>query len=487
MNRKEFLLNLCSGKAKKRNFEALVAPADFDEPGKYSQFGCRWDLHDLLSTYIATVNDKAYAAYEFDNSVTSVITFNKHPERDIYWHETLADGTNNSGFITGSGQKTVFTNGSNSRYVIMCHSTSNTGTVIQNSGDGYEVWANWGIKWMYCTKRVVSFESINIGYGSSLKYVFHESLDKLLKNPFAYAFPSTNELYGVINIPKQVEIIGFGAFSNCPKVYGSLDLSNIKTIGAYAFQNDIGIDELKLNKDLESIGGSAFIGCSNLNGKLIIPNKITTISNSSFRKCSSFNGLELPEGLLIIEDNSFRECSGFVGNLILPSTLTGIGITSFHTCPGFTGSLIIPNSVKTVSFGSFANCVGFSNLYIPNSVNYVGGYAFTGCSGLKKIELNLITNSSVETTTLAGCGNVEVLKLGDNFYTSINGSDSLSLTFSNKLCITEEGKDEMYLNLTQRIVQNYGKVVLGAINLNNLISKYPNVVAEAAARGIIVT
>ena len=63
-------------------------------------------------------------------------------------------------------------------------------------------------------------------------------------------------------------------------------LSNIKTIGAYSFQN-----------------------CTGLTGTLDLPSTLTTINSWAFNKCTGITEVNLPESLTLIGGAGFEACT----------------------------------------------------------------------------------------------------------------------------------------------------------------------------------
>ena len=145
-----------------------------------------------------------------------------------------------------------------------------------------------------------------------------------------------------------------------------------------------------------SIGDYAFyFRRSNLNGRLMIPDGVTSIGRYAFSECIGLTGdLIIPNSVTNIEDYAFYGCSGFKGNLSMPDNLIRIGAAAFGGCGGFTGELLIPDNVIEIGKGAFGACSGFSgDLVIPNNVISIGDQAFYCCYGFTG---NLVIGNSVE-------------------------------------------------------------------------------------------
>ena len=179
--------------------------------------------------------------------------------------------------------------------------------------------------------------------------------------------------------------IGNSAFNGCSNLTGSLIIPNsVTSIGDLAFYNCSGFTgSLIIPNSVTTIGSFAFQNCSGFTGSLSIPNFVTTIGSSTFRNCSGFTGsLIIPNSVTAIYDHAFYGCSGFTGDLTIGDSVTSISISAFENCSGFTGSLTIGNSVTVMGSSAFRNCSGFTgSLNIPNSVTTINDHAFHGCSG----------------------------------------------------------------------------------------------------------
>ncbi len=85
-------------------------------------------------------------------------------------------------------------------------------------------------------------------------------------------------------IPKSVEIIGIGAFSNCGNLTSISIPDSVKEIRSRAFQY-----------------------CNNIN-KVILPDKISEIGEGTFQMCSNLNSVVIPASVQNIGDRAFMEC-----------------------------------------------------------------------------------------------------------------------------------------------------------------------------------
>lgn len=211
-----------------------------------------------------------------------------------------------------------------------------------------------------------------------------------------------------------------GAFYNCSNLEGKLELPNsLKKIGESAFRNCIKITgELKLPSELTEIGYCAFGGCIGLTGQLKLPNRITKIEPEIFSGCTGLTGqLKLPKGITEIGASAFCNCAGFTGELRIPSSVTKIGASAFRGCAGFTGDLVLPENLEYVDDYIFDGCSGFNgNLKFPKELAFINTGAFRNCVGLKgKVEIprNLVRISAY---AFENCYNITEIVSADQLW-----------------------------------------------------------------------
>ncbi|WP_278287073.1 S-layer homology domain-containing protein [Clostridium sp. AM58-1XD] len=121
----------------------------------------------------------------------------------------------------------------------------------------------------------------------------------------------------------------------------------------------------------------AFHDCSGFTGGLTLPEHLTDLGNSVFRRCGFTGELTLPESLARIGDFAFSGCSGFTGGLTLPDTLTRIGDSAFSGCRGFTGGLTLPDSLTQIGRVAFYDCSGLDFAHLGKNLQNLGHEAFS--------------------------------------------------------------------------------------------------------------
>ena len=183
-----------------------------------------------------------------------------------------------------------------------------------------------------------------------------------------------------IEIPASVETIGASAFKGCSSL-ATVTFENgsqLKTIGggsSYygAFSDCTALTSIEIPASVETIEAAAFKGCSSLatvtfeNGS-----QLKTIGGGSsyygaFSDCTALTSIEIPASVETIEASAFKGCSSL-------ATVTFENGSQLKTIEGG-----YPSS------GTFADCTALTSIEIPASVETIEAAAFKGCSSLATV------------------------------------------------------------------------------------------------------
>lgn len=257
------------------------------------------------------------------------------------------------------------------------------------------------------------------------------------------AFYDCYSLTSII-IPSSVTRIGSSAFYGCSGLTDITIPNSVTNIGSYAFDycnnlttiyytGDIA-DWCKVNKQsalgqstLGSNVTSLYINDQRVEGDLIIPAGVTSISNFTFYNCIDLTSITIPDSVTNIGGSSFYGCNHLTtvyylgdlegwnkisgldnlmsnvttlyingqkveGDLIIPDGVTSINDYAFYNCKDLT-NVTIPSSVTNIGSSAFYNCNKLTNIAIPDKVTSIGSNAFYDCSKLENITIpNSITN-----------------------------------------------------------------------------------------------
>ena len=237
-----------------------------------------------------------------------------------------------------------------------------------------------------------------------------------------------------IDIPANVETIGTAVFWGCSSLTTVTfeKGSQLKTIGggssSYygAFSYCTALTSIEIPASVETIGASAFKGCSSLatvtfeNGSQLKTIGGGSYSSGAFSDCTALTSIEIPASVKTIEAAAFKGCSSLATvTFENGSQLKTIGGGSsyygaFSDCTALT-SIEIPASVETIkasafkgcsslatvtfengsqlktieggypSSGTFADCTALTSIEIPASVETIEAAAFKGCSSLATV------------------------------------------------------------------------------------------------------
>ncbi len=259
------------------------------------------------------------------------------------------------------------------------------------------VWYVGGDAFQGCSALEEFFvSSDNISYISIDGVLFSMDKSRLIKYPAA----KTGTSY---NIPNNVNVIDFYAFSDCNSLASITIPNSVTEIQFSAFKDCTSLTAIEIPNSITYIGGAAFLNCSNLKS-INIPNSVTHIGagggEGAFAGCSSLTSIKIPNSVISIGSSAFRDCINLT-SIELSNSITTIEDGLFGGCSSLT-SITIPNSVASIGDRAFEGCSSLTSIKIPNSVTSIGYYAFLDCSRLISIEIpNGVT--SIGSLTFANC------------------------------------------------------------------------------------
>ena len=227
---------------------------------------------------------------------------------------------------------------------------------------------------------------------------------------------------------------------------------NVTSISDYEFYNCEDLNNVDCY-NLQSVGASAFEGCSNLK-TVILYDGVTNIGENAFKGCSEdltiycmfdskpeawhenwnpdnceviWNGaIETWDISATEEDNvtaklyndiknesyyilfisgngnmknylsssavSWCNYRSNIKSITILNSVTNIGKYAFNGCTNLT-SVIIPNSITSIGGNAFYDCDSLASVIIPNNITSIGDHAFQFCNSLASITIpNSVTS-----------------------------------------------------------------------------------------------
>jgi hypothetical protein len=239
-----------------------------------------------------------------------------------------------------------------------------------------------------------------------------------------------------IDIPANVETIGTAVFWGCSSLTTVTfeKGSQLKTIGggsSYygAFSYCTALTSIEIPASVETIGASAFKGCSKLATVTFEKeSQLKTIGGGYsepnyygvFSDCTALTSIEIPASVETIEAAAFKGCSKLATvTFEKESQLKTIGggysepnyYGVFSDCTALT-SIEIPASVETIEAAAFKGCSSLATVTFENGsqLKTIGGGsyssgAFSDCTALTSIEIPASVET-IEAAAFKGCSSL---------------------------------------------------------------------------------
>lgn len=197
---------------------------------------------------------------------------------------------------------------------------------------------------------------------------------------YAYDIYVTSESASRLSIDNGLIVYTAGDTKELVKYNGhenNVTIPNtIKSIGNYAFYNNIDLISIDIPDSVTSIGESAFEMCSLLKSFSTSDN-VTSIGTRAFLECGNLKSVTLSQGLSVITSYLFYNCLNLT-SVTIPSGITEIGRMAFYHCNKLV-SVTIPNSMININPEAFIFCYALAEVYnlstLPITVGDVGnGY-----------------------------------------------------------------------------------------------------------------
>ena len=196
----------------------------------------------------------------------------------------------------------------------------------------------------------------------------------------------------------------------------------VSAINAKAYVGDMSIpSSVTYNGttySVTSINDSTFKKCTSLTS-ISIPESVTSIGDYAFYKCSSLTSITIPESVTSIGHFAFYYCTSLESvNFCDDSALTSIGCYTFQYCISLT-DITIPESVTSIDHHAFCNCSSLTSIEIPSGVTSIGINTFYECRSLTSITIPKSV-TSIGSYAFALCTSLTNITIPENVTTIIS-------------------------------------------------------------------
>ncbi len=195
----------------------------------------------------------------------------------------------------------------------------------------------------------------------------------------------------------------------------------VTTISQSAFEDCDKLTEVVVSSQVSKIVYRAFASCDSL-AKIDLPEGLVSIGFQAFEDTKALKSIVLPEGLTTIEEAAFR-WSGLT-SLTLPDSMETVYWSAFEDTDIVT--LDLGKGVKEIHSSAF-RYTPVTSVTLPDSLTYLGSNAFYNCTSLKELTIGSglieISNSTFFGTgieTLSIPGNVQRIASGAFYATPIS-------------------------------------------------------------------
>ena len=237
---------------------------------------------------------------------------------------------------------------------------------------------------------------------------------------------------GDVVIPEGVIQMGnssYTPFKNNINVTSISCPSTLTSIPSSACNGASNLVSISGIENVTEIGTNAFYRCYNL--MIDLPASLNTLGQSAFYGCSKINNINIP-CITNWGTNVFKDCTAL-------STVSFAGDFSLSTIPTYTfngctslKSITLPQIIDKIDTGAFCNS-GIESIIVHNGVTYLANSVFYNCKSLVEISLpNTITyvnvNNGSTSNTFSSCTALTTVNLEQDFNCDISFYSSTNIT-----------------------------------------------------------
>ncbi len=192
---------------------------------------------------------------------------------------------------------------------------------------------------------------------------------------------------GLVNIMSSSRTLYIGG----KKVEGDLVIPNsVKSISRYAFGGCTGLTSVTIGNSVSSIGDGVFSGCKGLTS-VTIGDGVTSIGYGAFEGCTGLTNVTIGNGVTSIEVWAFDSCNSLKYNEYDNAYYLGNNTNKYVALIKAKSKDVtdckINNRCKIIYYKAFEGCRGLISVTIGNGVTNIGRSAFEGCTGLTSVTI----------------------------------------------------------------------------------------------------
>ena len=424
---------------------SVTIPESVNSICEYAFFGC----NKLLEIY--NLSNLEIIKGKYDNGHIGI------------YAKAIHTSLNEPSRLTTTNDGYVFYEDENEVCLVSYVGTETALTLPDNyNGKNYAIseCAFWNYDWL--TGITIPSSVIGIGdwsfYGcENLQYNEYDNAFYLgnKDNPYIVLIKAKSNDISSCSIHSQTKFILNNAFSKCKKLTGKIVVPDtVKSIGAQAFYECSGLENVIIGNNVTSIGFHAFDECSGLTS-VTIGNGVTYIAANAFSVCYrlveiyNLSNLEIikgkydnghigvyakaihtslnepsrltttNDGYVFYEDENEVCLVSYVGKetvLNLPDNFNGkdyvINDMAFCDFDVLT-SVTISGGVTSIERNAFAGCSKLASVIIGDNVTSIETHAFDKCSGLTSVTIgNSVTDIFFE--AFSGCSGLTSIVIPDS-------------------------------------------------------------------------
>ena len=222
--------------------------------------------------------------------------------------------------------------------------------------------------------------------------------------------PETLDGYAVVGI-------GDNAFKDNKRIKSVSIADSVETIGYSAFQGCTALERIGFpeNEKFVEIQSSTFYGCARLS-EVEIPDSVTEIEVCAFEECTELSSVKLPKRLEKLGGMAFGDCDK-ITRIEIPKSLKECSWTvnykgPFGECEGIR-EVRFEEGTTEIASSLFGGCTGLEEIRIPDTVTVVESVAFSRCTNLKQVTFS-VNLTEIQNSAFSGCSKLESVEIPDS-------------------------------------------------------------------------